>query len=284
MVSGDDYMKLNPIMYKINRNEVHENYNIYLIETQKIEPVKSAVVKARNKILNLWHYELLILQSSKEHWEKLMKDPSLNFRRELCANLYRLERTNIMEELDLSSGAVSNLFNESTNPKWPRPFQLSVLFEHPWQLVNYEIPDPYSYSESPEYFEERVSKKIHLNDLANERSKVLSIRGYVIINAPELFQEESTALTGRWVTTYPEFDYFEFHLNYEPIIDKLLREALLKLFPMAKYLFTTYRPFKPLSKRALWVIIPKNESLPSYEGMLHELKEYRENTEYHRLK
>ncbi|SDO87544.1 hypothetical protein SAMN04487897_12533 [Paenibacillus sp. yr247] len=277
-------MTFDPVMYKTNRSAVYEHYNVYLSESQNFNSIQSVLVESRNKILSLWHYELLILQSSIEQWQTLMNDPSLNFRRGLCAKLLKLERAAIMDELDLSNGAVSNLFNESTKPNWPRPFQLSVLFEHPWQLVNYESPDPYSYLESPEYFEERVSKKMYLQDLVNERSKVTSIRGYVILDAPKLFLQESNAVTGRWVTTYPEFDYFEFHLNSEPLVNNVLRKGLQELFPLAKHVITTYRPFKPLTKRSLWVIVPKNENLPSYAGMLHELKEYREHTEYHRLR
>ncbi len=271
-------------MYKTNRDAVNEIYSEYLNVIQMDHPVQSVLVEARNKLLNLWHYELLILQSSINQWKMLLNDPSLNFRRGLCAKLYKLKQSDIMKQLDLTSGAVSNLFNESTKPIWPRPFQLSVLFEHPWQLVNYEFPDPNSYHESPEYFDDGVAKKVHLKDLANERLKVTSIHGYVIIDAQKLFQQELTAVTGRWVTTYPEFDYFEFFLSNEPLIDKTLRETLQKPFPESKHMITTYRPFKSLTKRALWVIIPKNEALPSYEGMLHELIEYREKTEYHKLK
>ncbi|NGM83951.1 hypothetical protein G5B47_16150 [Paenibacillus sp. 7124] len=279
-------MTFDPIMYKTNRSEVHQALNEYLnaLKMDSENPRLGLLVKARLKVLGLCHYELLILQSSIEHWKILMSDPSLTFRRELCAKLYKLKNTDIMNELELSSGAVSNLLKKSTLPIWPRPFKLTVLFGHPWQLINYESPDPNSLPESPEYFEEGVSQHVHLKELAKKRSEVSSIRGYVIADALELFKQESTAVTGRWVTTYPEFDYFDFHLNHEPLIDNVLRGALKELFPLAKHVITTYRPFKPESKRALWVIVPKDETLPSYAGMLHELKEYRERTEYHRLK
>ncbi|OMD92780.1 hypothetical protein [Paenibacillus odorifer] len=277
-------MTFNPVMFETTRSEVHQHFIEYERASQLYKQQDGVVVTAKNKILEHWYYELLILQSTKKYWEILMSDPSLNFRRQLCAKLYNLQRVNFEEELNLTSGAVSNLFNGSTMPKWPRPFQLSVFFNHPWQLINYGSPDPYSFQESPEYFEEKVSKKIPLSDLSNERTRVSSIRGYVIVDAQKLFPQESSVITGRWVTTYPEFDFFEFHLNSEPLVDNVLRADLLKFFPLAEDVITTYRPFKPSVKRALWVIIPKNKTLPSYAGMIHELKVFREYTEFHALK
>jgi hypothetical protein len=284
MVIGDDNMAFDPVLYKTNRSEVHDYYNKYMNTIQGVNPVNSEVVIARNKILDLCHYELLILQSCKEQWETLMNNICLNSRRELCAKLQNLERAHISKVTGLTSGAVSNLFNSSTLPKWPRPFHLGVLFNHPWQLVNYKVPDPMSYFESPEYLEAKVTKKVSIRDLMIERNTVSSISGYVVMDSTDLFKKESKPAVGRWVTTYPEFDYFEFHLDDEPLIDRALRETVLKLFPLASYIITTFRPFKPIHKRALWVIIPKNENLPSYNGMLHELKQYRELTEYHKLK
>ncbi|MFC6232562.1 hypothetical protein ACFQI7_32790 [Paenibacillus allorhizosphaerae] len=277
-------MTFNQASYKMNRDETFRLYNSYLDSIQNKNTKESELVKARVEILNLYYYELLILQSSITHWETLLSDPDLNFRRKLCLKLYNLKQVDVEAFLDLSDGAVSNLFNKSSMPVWPRPFQLSVLFNHPWQLINNLDPDPNSYRESPEYFHAGVSERIHLQSLSEERSKVKTVRGYVITDSQELFPGESGPVTGRWVTTYPEFDYFEFHLNYEPMVHKGLREAILHYFPAAKHLITTYRPFKPLNKRSVWAIIPKNEVLPSYLGMVHELKEYRENTEYHSLK
>ncbi|XEC95679.1 hypothetical protein AB6A23_03645 [Paenibacillus tarimensis] len=267
MVIGDNQMTFNRRNYKLNRDDVIQLYSEYLKETQN-NAVDWNLVRAREEILKLDHNELLILQSSVEHWEKLMGDRDLNFRRELCAKLYNLERTNFMAELNLSEGAVSNLFNKFTMPVMPRPFQLSVLLNHPWQLINKTDPDPYSFAESPEYFNEGVSKRIHLEDLADEQPNVRSICEYVIVDAQNLFQEESAAVTGRWVTTYPEFDYFEFHLSYEPLIDKMLRASILYYFPLARYLITTYRPFKPSFKRSVWVIIPKLFQVTDIEGSL----------------
>lgn len=285
MVIGDDDMFFNPRNYELTRADVIQHYTnyLYLIENSHIS--EWDLERAKAAILKLDYNELLILQSSKERWEKLMYD-RLDFRMELCNLLNNLNRSHIMSELNLEAGAVSHIFNLKikTMVKWPGPFQLSVIWNHPWQLINKKNPDPNSFLESPEYFEEGVSRQVELMDLSKERSKVTYISGYVIPDAQTLFQHESAPVPGRWVTTYPEYDYFEFLINYEPLVDKELREKVLRIFPLAKHLVTTFRPFKPLNKRAVWVIIPKDESLPTYGGMLQELKEYRDNTEFHTLK
>lgn len=283
MVIGDDDMIFSPTSYKMTRADtlrLYENYE-QTIALQGVDDWQ--LFQTKNELLFLNYNELLIIQSSFEYWNKLMNDSDLNFRRSLLTKLYNLMRSDIMEELGITEGAASNLFNNATFPKWPRPFKLSILLNHPWQLVNKVIPDPFSYGESPEYFEKGVSKQISLVQLSDERTKVKSINGYVILDSYSLFQHEPTPITGRWVTTYPEFDYFEFHLNQEPLVDKVLRKQILRLFPQAKYIITTFLPCKP-AKRALWTIIPKNEALGSYQGMLHELKEYRDQTEFHILR
>jgi hypothetical protein len=283
MVNGDDPMNFSPAGYNLNRSEAFKKYNDYL-NTLEGTHTDSELINAREEILKLYYYELLILQSSIKIWEKLMNDPDLNFRRQLCAKIYNLKYSHFVEALDLSDGAISNIFRKSTLPEEPRSSLLSVMMNHPWQLINRKEPNPYSYSNDSEYFEKGVSKQVELSELSDEISEAKSICGYIITDAQTLFQHESALVVGRWVSSYPEFDYFEFYLNYEPLIDKVLRVAVLKLFPKAKYLITTYRPFKPLGKRAMWVIFPKDESLPTYYGILHELREYRDNTEFHNLK
>lgn len=269
--------------YETTRNAALEVYNDYVATITNENSNDWEINKKKQAILALPHYKLLIIQSSIKRWEELLKISDLKFRREICSKLFNLKQVDIMKELKLSSGAVSNLFHKSTKPNGPGPYHLSVLFNHPWQLINLENPNPFSYSESSEYFYDGVSKEIYLSHLVTEREKVRSIRGYVILNPYELFQQETLPIPGRWVTTYPEFDYFEFHLNYEPLINKVLRKGLLQLFPQAIHIITTYRPFKPKGKRSLWIIIPKNEATSSYKGILHELKKYRDDTEYHLL-
>lgn len=276
-------MTFNRESYKMTRKDTLQVFKDYIEVITHKESIDWDVVKKKEALLALSHNELLIIQSSSKRWEQLLNNSDVNFRRAICAKLFNLERVDIMRELNLSDGAVSNLFNKATMPVWPRPFQLSVLLDHPWQLINKENPVPYSYSESPEYFNEGVSKHVHLKDLSNERFNVRSIYGYVILNPQELFQQESRPIAGRWVTTYPEFDYFEFHLNYEPLIDKVIRKGILELFPQAKHMITTFRPFKPTGKRSIWIIIPKKQDIGSYQGIIHELKEYRDDTEYHLL-
>src|SRR5690606_7727406 len=115
----------------------------------------------------------------------------------------------------------------------------------------------------PEYFNPGVSKRIDITEILSERNRIKSISGFVVLNPQLLFQQED-AVTGRWVTTYPELDYFEFHLTYEPLMDRALKKAIVSLFPNAKYIVTTFRPFKPESYRSFRVVFPKNESLFTY--------------------
>lgn len=282
MVNGDDQMTFNPESYKLNRKAVIpvvENYFNKLADTNLSN---AKLLEIQETVLELNYHELLIIQSSIECWEKLMYDPDVNFRRMLCLKLFNLKQVNIMQELGISDGAASNLFNKATMPDMPRPFQLSILFNHPYQLINLKNPVKDSFRESPEYFYHGVSKSIGIKELPAERTNVTSIRGYVITDPQVLFNKESDRISGRWVTTYHEFDYFEFHLNNEPLIDKELRKRICELFPQAKHLVTTFLPFKR-NFRSLWVIIPKGKSRNSYIGILHELKVYRDQTECHSL-
>jgi hypothetical protein len=283
MVIGDYMMKFNPTSYKLTRSDILSLFKKYDAMTSLGDVDKWAINQCKSELLSLHYNELLILQSSLEHWNKLMSDHDLNFRRFILAKVYNLTRSHIVDELSITDGAVSNLFNNATLPKWPRPYQLSILMNHPWQLVNKVNPDPLSYRESPEYFQGDVSKQISVMKLRDERSNVKSICGYVITDPASLFLNEYEPITGRWVTTYQEYDYFEFHVTKEPIVDRPLQSEIQKLFPQAEYIYTTFLPYKPL-KRAVWIIIPKNKNLGSYYGMLHEFKRYRKETVFHSLR
>lgn len=254
------------------------------LDAVKLADVRQSELTSRKaKILDLDYRDLLIAQSSTERWEKMMNDPDIYFRRALCKKAYRLTDTDIMRALSLSSGAANNLFHLSDMPKWPRPLQLGVLFNHPWQLVNKKDPDEYSYSEATEYYYSGVAKRIHIKNLGYERPSVMSIAGYVITDPQELFPQECSPVTGRWVTTFPEMDYFEIHLNHEPLMDKVTQKRILNVFPIANDVITTYLPFRP-KKRSLWIITPKKGRMNEYFGILNELTEYRDKTVHHSLK
>ncbi|MFC5531001.1 hypothetical protein [Cohnella yongneupensis] len=211
-----------------------------------------------------------------------MSESSLHFRRALCAATYNIKQNEIAKKLDITEAAVSKLFNGFNMPKWPKPFSLSILLDHPWQLVNMIKPDMDSFKQNPEYFIPGVSKQAQLNELAQERDKTKSICGFKLLNPQLLFNQEET-ITGRWVTTYPELDYFEFHLTYDPLVDHVLRKKVVTLFPEARYIVKTFRPCRPKHDRAFRVIFPKNQPSLSYVGMIHELKNFRDETECHEL-
>ena len=284
MVIGDYMMKFNPTSYKLTRADILSLFKKYEAMISLGDDVdKWAINQCKDEIRSLHYNELLILQSSIEIWNKLMSDSDLNFRRFILAKVNNLTPSNIKDELAITNGAVSNLFNKATVPKWPRPYQLSILMNHPWQLVNKVYPDPISYEEWPEYLQGGIPKQTSILELFDERSNVKSISGYIITDPALLFPDESGPITGRWVTTYLEYDYFEFHVTKEPIVDMPLQTEIQKLFPQAEYIYTTVLPYKP-KKRAIWIIIPKNKKVGSYYGMLHEFRRYRKGTEFHSLK
>ncbi|MEC0269698.1 hypothetical protein [Paenibacillus anseongense] len=243
---------------------------------------QKALIKAKKALKRLDYRDMLILQSSEKNWLTLMNDPDMYLRRIFCKNLYNLSESDLMDVLNIQSGTANNLFNLTSMPVMPRPFQLAILFNHPWQVVNKKNPDEFSYSAPTEYFFEGVAKRDHIKDLNNERFIVKSIDGYVITDPQEIFPLESSPITGRWVTTYREVDYFEFHLRHEPVMDKATQKKILNAFPFANDVIVTYTPFRP-EIRSLWVMIPKNERMDEYLGILHELAEYRDKTVHHKL-
>ncbi|MGO4548093.1 hypothetical protein AB4Z29_25230 [Paenibacillus sp. 2TAB23] len=275
-------MEFNQNNYKTNRTAVHDVYKKYLKLMQSPHSNRHILAEAREDILSLPYYELLIMQSSLVRWETLMNDPNLYFRRALCAATYNIKQNDIAIELGISEAAVSRFFNEDKMPKYPKPFLISVLLDQPWQLINMKTPDFDSFKSSPEYFYPGLLKQVDIKEINKEREKTRSISGFKILNPQVLFHQETDAIAGRWVTTYPELDYLEFHLAYDPLVDHVLRDAVASRFPQAKYILKTFRPFKPNYNRVFRLIFPKNESLFSYPGMIHELK-YRDKTELHVL-
>ena len=232
----------------------------------------------KNKIKKLPYQDLLIIQSSNVLWEELMHNSDFHFRRFICKRIANLTEIHLMEALNYSSsGAANQLFNITNIPDLPRAFQLGVLFGHPWQIVNKKDPDELSYSSFSEYFYHGVAKRINIRTLGNEQSNVSGIAGYVITDPQELFRQEFAPITGRWVTTYHEMDYFEFHLSSEPFLDKETRMRILDVFPEAKDIIRTYIPFRPDFK-ALWIMIPKPGKEIEYNRIRKELVEYRYET------
>ncbi|TJY42670.1 hypothetical protein E5161_07415 [Cohnella pontilimi] len=269
--------------YQLFRIEPLRIVNDYLNAAQRANVREAELSVKREAVKKLSYRDLLIVQSSSELWHQLMGSLDVQMRRWVCKNLYKLSEPKLMKELKFSKAAAHNLFDDTDWPERPRPFQLGVLFNHPWQLVNEKNPDAFSYSESAEYFITGAAKRTNIQELAAQRAQVISIAGFVITDPQELFPQESSPVTGRWVTTYPEMDYFEFHLSREPLLDKNTQKKILNVFPVANDVITTYTPFRP-NKRSLWVMMPKAGRMNEYHGILNELIEYRDATVHHRLK
>ncbi|MEI2400107.1 hypothetical protein [Paenibacillus phytohabitans] len=257
-----------------------------LENASNLKQLQAKLKSIKRKLCRLDYMDVLALQNSIELWHLLMNDPDLYFRRTLCRKLFNLSEPDVAEALGYSAiraGAAHNLFNSSGMPHWPRPFKLSILLNHPWQLVNKIAPEEFSYSSPSEYFDPEVTKKIYIKDLFREKTQVRSIAGFVILNPQELLPLELPPLTGRWVTTYPEMDYFEFHLNHEPILDKAFKKRILSVFPFAKDAITTYVPFRS-KMRSLWIMMPKVGREQDYNGLITEFKGFRDATVHCQLR
>jgi hypothetical protein len=291
MVGGDAMNTTNKYA-GVYQSHVRSLVDEYIAAMHKLESARDVKIlqtklkSVRRKFGRLDYTDVLVLQNSSELWHLLMNDPDLYFRRTLCKKLFNLSEPDVAEALKYSAtsaGAAHNLFNSSGMPSWPRPYKLAILLNHPWQLVNQEDPEAFSYSEHAEYFDPRVAKKIHIMELCNERTLVRSIAGYVILNPQELFPLEMPPVTGRWVTTYPEMDYFEFHLHHEPVLDKATQKRILNVFPLAIDAITTYVPFRS-NMRSLWIMMPKVGRKQDYKGLITEFREFRDATVHYPLR
>lgn len=291
MVSGDAMnttIKYDGVYQSHIRSLVDEYFTITdkLNNSSDLKQLQAKLKSTKRKLCRLDYVDVLALQNSFELWHALMNDPDLYFRRTLCRKLFNLSEPDVAEALGYSAtraGAAHNLFNSSGMPHWPRPFKLSILLNHPWQLVNKNDPEEFSYSSPAEYFDPGVAKKIHIKDLSKERAQVKSIAGFVILNPQEVFSLETPPVTGRWVTTYPEMDYFEFHLHHEPVMDKALQKRILNVFPFANDVITTYVPFRS-NMRSLWIMMPKAGREQDYKGLITEFKGFRDATVHYQLR
>lgn len=268
-----------------NQFDEFQKYRADIIQTVEnyLQEEKSKTEKSKNslrqEIKSLTYRDLLIVQSSEERWSLLMSDPNIFFKRQLCARSFNLTEMNIAKNLDITPPAAHNLLNHAWKPKLLlRSFRLAIMFNLPWQLVIEKDPVELSYRQCAEYLLNGAAKRSSIEELYREKENVISISGYVISNPYHLFEQEISPITGRWVTTYPEMDYFEFHLTHEPILDKKAISQILNAFPYANTILTTYTPFRP-EKRSLWVLIPKSDKkMTDLNNIIKELRDYRDKT------
>lgn len=225
---------------------------------------------------SLKYKDMLIIQSNRNLWEQLLSDPDPIFRRQLCVQLYKITQEQIAHNVSGSTKTGFSLINHTMRPDNLITFILAIMFNVPWQIIVEKEPVEYSFKEYTEYYLDGSAKRISIEALYKEKDRVVrNITGYVITDAQRLLEQAGPLTTGRWVTTYPEMDYFEFHLSSEPVLHKAKIKEILNAFPFATHLVTTYTPFR--SERSLWVMGPKPGKHQEYQQILMEL-EYRELT------
>lgn len=224
----------------------------------------------------LKYKDMLILQSNRSLWEQLLTDPDPIFRRQLCTQAYKITQKQISHNVSGSTKTGFSLINYTLRPDHLITFILAIMFNVPWQIIVEKEPVEHSFNEYTEYYLDGSAKRISIEALYEEKDRIRrNITGYVITDAQRLLEQAGPLTTGRWVTTYPEMDYFEFHLSSEPVLHKAKIKEILNAFPFATHLVTTYTPFR--SERSLWVMGPKPGKHQEYQQILMEL-EYRELT------
>lgn len=236
--------------------------------------------ETKERIKELSTNELLRAQHAMEIWEAFLKTKDLFFKRVVCAKSYHLSERDIGVVLGFSSKAAHDLLTNVSVPKdHLRIFKLAIMLNIPWQVIFEKKPIEITYHNYMEYYVDGTAKWINIEDINQERFGMQGVTGYVIQNPSSLFEEEASYITGRWVRSYPEFDYFEFHLSQNPILDSDLIQKILNIFPLAKTIITTYTPLRPRT-RSLWVIHERAEKLNGYKWIVSELR-YRSKTIIH---
>lgn len=248
-------------------------------EAQKYISSKDSQKKGELKryLESLKYKDMLIIQSSRSLWEQLLSDPNPLFRRQLCMQAYKITQPQITHNVAGSRRTGFALINKTEHPGNLYTFILAIMFNVPWQIIVEKEPVEYSFKEYTEYYLDGSAKRISIEALYKEKDRVgRNITGYVITDAQRLLEQAGPLTTGRWVSTYPEMDYFEFHLSSEPVLYRAIRKNILNAFPFATHLVTTYTPFR--SERSLWVMGPKPGKHQEFQQILMEL-EFRDETD-----
>lgn len=224
--------------------------------------------ECRSYILDANYRLLFRIQIYKSLWEQLLLYPDIFFRRQLYAKSFGLSQQMIKEEIGVASGTAHNLLNATQEPPLSVVLSYAVMCNVPWQTIVEENPDEKYFSTPTEYWFNGASVEKRIDELNEERNQVQSIRGYWIIDPLLLFEGENNPITARWVRSYPEIEYLEFHLNHEPSLYPQKRTNIKKMFPFATHLVTTYTPLQPLHKRSFWIVGPKPKKQTAFEEFL----------------
>ncbi|NOU94906.1 hypothetical protein GC093_17000 [Paenibacillus sp. LMG 31456] len=252
----------------MNTNDIYWNLPIqkareFLNSTDKIKKTE-----CRTYLLNANHRLLLRIQIDKSLWEQLVLYPDVFFRRMLYANSYGLSQQMIREGTGIASGTAHKLLNTSLQPPLSVIHTFAVMCNAPWQTIVEQKPDEKSFSIPTEYWFNGASTEKRIDELSAERIRVRSIQGYWISNPLSLFEGENSPITARWVRSYPEMEYLEFHLNHEPALYPKKKNIIYNMFPFATHLVTTYTPLRP-NKRSFWIIGPKSNKEAAFAELLN---------------
>lgn len=237
------------------------------------------VLKRYLRSLN--YKDMLVIQSDRSLWEQLLMDPDPLFRRQLCTQAYKITQEQISHNVSGSTKTGFALINETLKPDNFNTFVLAIMCNVPWQIITEKEPVEYSFESYTEYFLDGSAKRISIEALYEEKDRVgRNILGYLITDAQRLLEQATPLTTGRWVTTYPEMEYFEFHLPNEPSLHKATKRDIRNAFPFATHLVTTYTPFR--SGRSLWVMGPKPGRHQKYQQILMEIDSW-DLAEFHEI-
>jgi len=228
---------------------------------------KEKKAKCRAYILKANYRLLFRIQIHKSLWEQLLQYPDIFFRRLLYANCYGLSQQMIRERTGIASGTAHKLLNASWQPPLSVIYTYAVMCNVPWQTIVEEEPNENSFVVPTEYWFSGASVEKGIDELNEERNQVRSIQGYWINNPFALFEGEHDPITARWVRSYSEMEYLEFHLNHEPALYPQKRNIISKMFPFASHLVTTYTPLRP-QKRSFWIVGPKPKKEAAFSELL----------------
>ncbi|KRE50637.1 hypothetical protein [Paenibacillus sp. Soil724D2] len=255
-----------------------EYWNLPILKAREFLSTTDKIKKAecRTYLLKANYRLLFRIQIYKSLWEQLLLYPDVFFRRLLYANSYDLSQQMISEGTGIASGTAHNLLNTSKQPPLSVLHTYAVMCNVPWQTLVEQIPHEKSFSVPTEYWFYGAADEKRIDELNEEKNRVLSIRGYVINDPLSLFEGENCPITARWVRSYPEMEYLEFHLSHEPALYPQKKNIIRNMFPFATHLVTTYTPLRP-NRRSFWILGPKPKKETAFEELLKVI-EMRDHT------
>ncbi|WP_373231958.1 hypothetical protein [Cohnella sp.] len=220
------------------------------------------------------NYRLLFrIQIEKALWEQLVLYPDVFFRRQLCAKSFGLSQQMIRDETDFASGTIHNLLNKSEEPPHRLVYSFAVMCNVPSDMiVEQKHDEKYIYDLPTKNWFHRALVEKRIDELNKENDQVRSIRGYRVSDPHSLFEGENSPIIARWVRSYPEMEYLEFHLNHEVALYPQKRSIIRKMFPFATHLVATYTPLQPKHKRSFWIVGPKSNKENAFFELLQVIE------------